>query len=242
MAEQSIDIKRNIKIVIGIDVVIKKPGAEDKSIHAHTFPVNIYSREDISNIIKEQKNELEKRLQIRITHQEGSGWVISKIKGFFITSYTQTPSRGSSFIPTPDCLNHPKLSLVNIKNDDQECFKWCMLYHQSEKPKNGERLTVLKKINDKYDWTGVNFPATFTDIDKFEENNKVSVNIYEHNGNKEINPIRLGTKQYIKNDYINLLLIKDENDNGHYVYIKKLEHLLHTVKTGFYKDRRYCPF
>jgi hypothetical protein len=27
-----------------------------------------------------------------------------------------------------------------------------------------------------------------------------------------------------------------------YVYIKKLEHLLHAVKTGFYKDRRYCPF
>ena len=93
MAEQSIDIKRNIKIVIGIDVVIKKPDAEDKSVHAHTFPVNIYAREDIPKIIKEQKVELEKRMQIRITHQEGSGWSIAKIKGLFITSYTQTPSR-----------------------------------------------------------------------------------------------------------------------------------------------------
>jgi hypothetical protein len=83
MAEKSLDIKRNIKIVIGIDVVIKKPDAEDKSVHAHTFPINIYAKEDIAKIIKEQKDELEKRLQIRITHQEGTGWVISKIKGLF---------------------------------------------------------------------------------------------------------------------------------------------------------------
>ena len=52
MAEQSIDIKRNIKIVIGIDVVIKKPDAEEKSVHAHTFPVNIYTHENIAKIIK----------------------------------------------------------------------------------------------------------------------------------------------------------------------------------------------
>ena len=117
-----------------------------------------------------------------------------------------------------------------------------MLYHQSEKGKNGERLSVLKKVVDKYNWEGVSFPAGFTDIDRFEQNNKVCVNIYECSGEKEINPIRLGVKQYIKNDYINLLLIKDEDGNGHYLYIKKLENLLHTVTTGHYKDKRYCPY
>ena len=102
-------------------------------------------------------------MQIRINHQEGSGWSIAKIKGLFLQSYTQKPSRGSSYIPTPEALNHPKLSLVNIKNDDQECFKLCMLYHKFEKLKNGERLSVLKKVVDKYNWEGVYFPAGFTD-------------------------------------------------------------------------------
>ena len=177
MAEQALEVKHNIKIVIGIDVVIKKPDTEDKSVHAHTFPINIYAKEDIAKIIREQKVELEKRMQIRINHQEGSGWSIAKIKGLFLQSYTQSPSRGSSYTPTPECFNHPKLSLVNVKNDDNERFKWCLIYHQSEKGKNGERLSVLKKVVDKYNWEGVYFPAGFTDIDRFEQNNKVCVNI-----------------------------------------------------------------
>ena len=37
---------------------------------------------------------------------------------------------------------------------------------------------------------------------------------------KEINPLRLGHIPYIANDNINLLLIKDDEDNGHYIYIK----------------------
>ena len=57
----------------------------------------------------------------------------------------------------------------------------------------------------------------------------------------EINPNRLGHIPYIKNDNINLLLIKDEHDNGHYLYIKKLEALLHTTSAANYKNRSYCP-
>ena len=38
-----------------------------------------------------------------------------------------------------------------------------------------------------------------------------------------------------------MLLINDEADNGHYVYIKKLENLLYTVTCSHYKDRHHCP-
>ena len=94
----------------------------------------------------------------------------------------------------------------------------CLLYHQSEKGKNGDRLTVLKKIQDKYDWDGVNCPATFDDIQQCEDNRKVCVNIWTHIGEKGIDPIRRGTIPYVKNDNIHLLLIKYEEDNGHYLY------------------------
>ena len=43
------------------------------------------------------------------------------------------PVRGSSYIPTPVKFSNPKCGLINIKNDDVECFKWCMKYHQSKK-------------------------------------------------------------------------------------------------------------
>jgi hypothetical protein len=40
--------------------------------------------------------------------------------------YTTT-IRGSSYIPTPVKFAHPKCGLVNIRNTDDKCFKWCMV-------------------------------------------------------------------------------------------------------------------
>ena len=159
----------------------------------------------------------------------------------FLTTYTQTPSRGSSYIPTPEALCNSKLGLINIQNNDNECFKYCLLYHQSEKKKHSDRVSALKKLEDKYNWNGVGFPASFNDITTFENNNRVCVNIYSYNG-EEINPIRLGAIAFVKNDNINLLFIKGDNFNGHYVYIKKIESLLSTVKNNKYQDRNYCPY
>ena len=55
-----------------------------------------------------------------------------------------------------------------------------MLYHQSEKAKHSDRVSVLSKIEDKYSWENVNFPTTFDDITTFENNNRVCVNIFGH--------------------------------------------------------------
>ncbi len=106
-----------------------------------------------------------------------------------------------------------------------------MLYRQSSKAKNADRVFALNQIDDKYSWEGVNFPATFDDITLFENNNRVCINIFGHDEAKnEINPVRLGHIPYIKNDEINLLLVKDEADNGHYLYVKNTKPITHGVK------------
>ena len=85
------------------------------------------------------------------------------------------------------------MSLINIKNKDQQCFKYCMLYHQSGKVKHNDRTTVLNKIEDKYSWENVNFPASFDDITTFETNNRICVNVFGYTeSTKEINPVCLG--------------------------------------------------
>jgi elongation factor Tu len=77
-----------------------------------------------------------------------------------------------SYIPTPEKFSNSKCGLINIKNDDQECFRWCLKYHQSIKDKHSDRITVLKKVDDKYNYDDVNFPASYDDIKQFEHNNK----------------------------------------------------------------------
>ena len=119
--------------MVGVECLIVKSREEEDTettIHAHTMPESVYSEDAVDKFSRSRKGDLAKRLQARIDHQMGSGWSLERVIGLFITTYTQKPSKGSSYIPTPEALCNPKLSLINIKNEDQLCFKYCMLYHQ----------------------------------------------------------------------------------------------------------------
>ena len=48
-------------------------------------------------------------------------------------------------------------------------------YHQSNKSKNDDRITVLKKLDDKYNYDNINFPAGLDDVEQFEKDNNVSI-------------------------------------------------------------------
>ena len=62
------------------------------------MPEAIYSEDAADKFIRAKKGDLAKRMQTRIDHQVGSGWAVKSIVGLFITTYSQKPSRGSSYI------------------------------------------------------------------------------------------------------------------------------------------------
>ena len=49
-----------------------------------------------------------------------------------------------------------------------------MKYHSSKQEKHNDRLTFFKKMEDKYNYEGVNYPASYDDIKIFEENKKTA--------------------------------------------------------------------
>ena len=73
-----------------------------------------------------------------------------------------------------------------------------MIYHQTANAKHCDRVSILKKAEDKYNCEGVNFPATLKDVETFENNNKVCVNIFLRLQEKEIDRLRSGSIQYVK--------------------------------------------
>ncbi len=75
---------------------------EEDTLHAHTTPEAVYSEEAIKTFIKSKKADVLNRMEKRIEALIGSGWAIKQITGLFFTTYTQAPSRGSSYIPTPE--------------------------------------------------------------------------------------------------------------------------------------------
>ena len=101
-----------------------------------------------------------------------------------------------------------------------------MKYHQSKKEKHDDRITVLRQLDDKYDYSNMQYPASHEDINVFEENNKVSIFVYNIDEDNSIREEYRGNVNHISNDIIYLLRIEQE-DQSHYVYIKHIQRLLH---------------
>ena len=137
-----------------------------------------------------------------------------------IKTHKIKPERGATYIPTPEKYKNPKCGLVNIKNDDNKCFFWCCEYHKSKQGKNDERPSQLKQNPSGYDYTGVEFPASFEDIRKFEQNNKESVFVYGIDNNNIYKLMNGNHENLLANNCqrINLLYVEDD-EKSHYIYI-----------------------
>ena len=116
-----------------------------------------------------------------------------------------------------------------------------MRYHQTEKKKNDDRISVLSKVEDKYNYDNISFPVSYDDIKQFEINNKCCTFVYYVNDEKGITKERDGNFSYYGTDVIYLLRIEDDK-KSHFVYVKNISGLLNLTKNSDKKDRRYCEF
>ena len=85
------------------------------------------------------------------------------------------------------------------------------------------------------------FPASLEDIKTFEDDNEITINIFGMSGETDIMTVQDGNVQHCRNGMVNLLLV-EEGEQAHFIYIKKIEHLMRTSTHTGYKDRRYCPY
>ena len=91
---------------------------------------------------------------------EGSGWVIDKIDSHYINVTLYKPLNGSSYIELPTELRNQKKGLINIKNKDLECFRWCHIRHLNPQIEHPERMKKGDKqtINE-LNYDGITFPV-----------------------------------------------------------------------------------
>ena len=71
---------------------------------------------------------------------EGSGWVIDRMDSHYINVTLYKPLNGSSYIELPMELRNSKEGLINMKNEDEECFRWCHIRHLNPQTKYPERI------------------------------------------------------------------------------------------------------
>jgi hypothetical protein len=79
------------------------------------------------------------------------------------------------------------------------------------------------------------------DIQQFEDDNKLTINIYCMKGDTEIISSPDGDVLHRRSGMIKLLFV-EEGEQVHCIYIKNINRLMHTCGQSSYKDRRNCPY
>src|SRR6218665_83396 len=109
----------------------------------------------------------------------------------FLQQYVSDKRTVDTTISLPVELANIK-AIVNMKNDDNECFKWCITRALNPTNNHDERITnELIEQSEKHDWGDIEFPvaADASVITKFERKNvNVNINVFGY-GNQIIFPI-----------------------------------------------------
>ena len=128
--------------------------------------------------------------------------------------------KGSSYFK----LNFRSNSLVNIQNEDQKCFLWCVLAHIHKIETHPERVSKYKPFENEINMQGIYYPVKIKDIDKFEnQNENISINVFSlvNNDLKTIYPLRISLEN--KAFHTIDLLYVEQDGNNHYCLIKFLK-------------------
>ena len=115
------------------------------------------SRQEILNVINKWVSE-------------GSGWVIDRIDSHYINVTLYKPLNGSSYLELPTELGNSKKGLINMKNEDEECFRWCHIRHLNPKTKYPERIKKEdKKMINELNYDGIDLPLSQKHYNKVEK-------------------------------------------------------------------------
>ena len=165
---------------------------------------------------------------------EGSGWVINRIDSHYINVTLYKPLNGSSYIELPTEIRNSKKGLINMKNKDEKCFRWCHIRHLNPQIKYPERIKKEdKKMINELNYDGIDFPLSQKHYNKVEKQNSIRINVFGYES-KQPFPIHISKETF--KDQMNLSLItKDEKK--HYVLIKDFNAFMYNQSK--HKERKY---
>ena len=169
---------------------------------------------------------------------EGSGWVIDRMDSHYLNVTLYKPLNGSSYVKLPAKLGNSRKGLINIKNEDNECFRWCHIRHLNPQEKNPQRIKKEdKKMINELNYDGINFPLSQKHYNKVETQNDIRINVFGYE-NGQAFPIYISKEKF--DNQMNLLLItKDEKK--HYVLIKDFNAFMYNQSK--HKERKhFCMY
>ena len=217
----------------------------------------IINEVDIESLVKDAQSTILVLIS-DWTKVNGSGWTVESIQDHFTNIDDYRPLRANSYIPLPKGIENKK-GLINLKNKDNECFRWCHIRHLNPQDKDPQRIKKTdKQYIDQLDYSGISFPVTINQIPTIEEQNNIRISLFAYEegvdmfGKEEKNifPLYISKKvcedqredqrEGQRGDHMELLLITGDQSN-HYVLIKDFNKFMHR-QTKANDRKHFCMY
>ena len=230
---------RNIKTILYLHCLmqnIESTTPVEFAFHSKDLKL-VLEGTDISELYNEMVDEIEEEIQ-KVEDSEGSGWTFVGVIKLVLHTTKWEPIYGSSYIPLDPYLANKK-AIINMKNEDDKCFMWCVLRALYPKNDHPERIDKdLKSKQDIINMKGIRYPVSLKAIERFEQlNPNISISVLGYNKEEGVFPLQIS--KYTGCDYdIVLLLLKEavKGENGeikektHYTLVKNKSALIASQK------------
>ena len=233
----SLNEMKGLKYVETLKVTFEKISSDviiEKSAYFNSASQTIINQVGIKNSLQMSEQNIINKIAQWIS--EGSGWTVKEINDHYLNIAKYEPMKGSSYIKLPQELRNSAKGLINMKNKDNECFRWCHIRHINPQEKYPQRIKkVDKQYIEKLNYSGIEFPVCIKHYNKIEKQNSININVFGYE-NKQPYPIYISKEK--NEDHMELLLIT-ENENNHYVLIKDFNKFMYN-QTKHEHRKHFC--
>ena len=228
---------RNIKTILYLHVLMSQGETiQEFAFHSKGLKL-ILEGTDEEETYDEMVEEILEEIDMA-RDAEGSGWRFEKVEKLVLHTTRWEPVNAGSYIELPQELKNKK-AIINMKNQDDKCFMWCVLRALNPKDKNAERIdNDLKSKVETLNMEGIQYPVSFRGIDRFEQlNPEISISVLGYNKEEKVYPLKVSKYTGCKHDIV-LLLIKN-GENSHYCLVKNISALFTSQINNNHKGTRY---
>ena len=208
-----------VQCILNVEMIQNRIGEEDQL--SNPF-FRSGQKENLGNNFEVAEEMIQEMIEAMENYNKrGSNWIFKRVIRLDVNFVRWKPLGGkplggSAWIPLPEKLAQKK-AIVNMKNKDDFCFKWCVTRAANMVENHPERITEdLREQAEKFDWTDCKFPMPLEKIKFFEKRNNLSINVYEWNGHAS--PL-IVTKEE-KPFHIDLVFLTKGTDQAHFALVK----------------------
>ena len=159
---------------------------------------------------------------------KGSSLVIEPINDEYVNIFVFSQLSASSYIELLNKLKNSIKGLINIKNNYNKCFLWCLIRLLTIADKKWLIILVIKALN---------FLPLKKIFGKIKKKKKFFINLFCYE-NYLVYPVCVSIERF--ENCMDLLMITDKN-KSHYLYIKDFNRFI-CNKTKYKNKKHFCKY